>query len=275
LARIGSTGAGVNIEHGVVTRVAVRKGLKPRVSVMLNGRRLVNAVVSKRVINEYLLLYREPWTVKVDYICDLPVGRGYGTSGAGAASLTLALNDALGNPLGRIAAFSVAHKAEVKARTGLGTVAAVSEGGLAVRVKPGAPGIGEVRKLSVPESLRVVSGSFGPIPTVTILSSRSLTHRVNVCSRRLVENLLRRPEERNFLRLSRSFADCLCLGSRRVSRALALAERHGVVASMMMLGDGVFSLVPSDSVQVVAGLMRSTGFSTISSRIYSRGAHLV
>jgi len=42
----------------------------------------------------------------------------------------------------------IAHNAEVNCKTGLGDVLASFHGGFEVRVKPGAPGIGTVEKIS-------------------------------------------------------------------------------------------------------------------------------
>ncbi len=275
LTRVGSTGAGVNIEHGVTTTVSVREASRQKTSVKLNGRPLSDPVVSRRVVDEYMASERRPWKVYVEHLCRLPVGTGYGTSGGGAASLSLALNNALGDPLSRSESLSIAHVADAGATAGLGTVASVSKGGFVVRVKPGAPGLGEVRRLSLPGSLRVVSGSFGPMSKSLVLSSLSLRHRVNLCSRRLVRSLLGRPDAENFVRLSRKFADCLGLVSSRLRRVLDSTDREGVIASMMMLGDGAFCLVPSDRVPGISRLFRREGLLTVASRIYQKGAHVI
>jgi pantoate kinase len=209
----------------------------------------------------------------VEHRCRLPVGAGYGTSGAGAASLSLALNSAFGNHLNRTEALEIAHVADAAARTGLGTVASVSEGGLAVRVKPGAPGIGIVRRLTIPSYMRVVSGSLGPMSKARVLSSRTLRNRINLCSRGLVERLLKRPDATNFVGLSRRFSDCLGLVSVRLRRVLDELDGRGVVASMMMLGNGVFCLVPKKAAGGIAREFRSAGMSSLISRIGREGAH--
>jgi pantoate kinase len=227
------------------------------------------------VIDDYLASARAPWEVLVDHTCPLPIASGYGTSGAGAASLSLALNNALGEPCSRSAALRIAHIAEVKARTGLGTVASESIGGLAVRVTPGAPGIGRVEKLAISGSSRVVSGTFGPIPTMQILSSKKLRDRVNSCSVRLVGNLLRKPDAGNFMRLSRGFTTCLGLASSRLRRFLEMAETQGIGASMMMVGEGAFCIAPVEALEMAEKLFQWGGLSPTVSRIYSRGAHLV
>ena len=241
----------------------------------MNNRPLRRPVVSKGVVDEYLHSAKGHWRVRVEHQCKLPIGAGYGTSGAGAASLSLALNKAFGGQLSRIGALRVAHVADVDAKTGLGTVASVSAGGLAVRVRPGAPGIGKVRKIATPPGIRIVSGSFGKLSKPRILSSRRLTGRVNSCSRGLVANLLGQGNASSFVSLSREFCDCLGLASRRLRGVLDSLDQRGVAASMMMLGDGAFCIVPQDRARDVARLFQNAGMSTLISRVGRQGAHVL
>ncbi len=256
-----------------MTKVTISKAHKDRVSVLMNNRPLQRPVVSKRVVDEYLHSAEGHWRVRVEHQCKLPIGAGYGTSGAGAASLSLALNEALGGQLRRIGALRVAHVADVKAKTGLGTVASVSAGGLAVRVSSGAPGIGKVRRIATSSRIRVVSGCFGKLSKPRILSSKRLTGRVNACSRGLVASLLDQGNASSFVSLSRKFCDCLCLVSRRLRVVLDSLDQRGVVGSMMMLGDGAFCIVPQDEARNVARLLQNAGMSAVISRVGRKGAH--
>ncbi len=274
LMRAGSTGAGVNIEPGMTTSVSAKRSSRQRVSIRLNGQVMRNPIVSRTVVDEYLGLASGSWKIQVDHKCVLPLGTGYGTSGGGAASLSLALNDALETSLGRTDSLGIAHVADARAKAGLGTVASVSKGGFAIRVKPGAPGFGIVRRFSLPRSLRVISGSFGPISTSRVLSSNSLRRRINGCSRGLVGRLVRRPDEENFVSLSRRFAECLGLVSSQLRRVLTNADKAGQTTSMMMLGNGAFCIVPRDEVAGVLRLFRRNGLFPVVGRISTEGAHV-
>ena len=265
----------MNLEQGVRTAVAIRRSPKDRSSVRLNGRTLIRPSVSKRVIDDYVALSGGHWRVRVEHQCKLPVGAGYGTSGAGATSLSLALNSAFGSQLSRLEALKIAHIADARAKTGLGTVASVSQGGLAVRLEPGAPGVGMVKNLTIPTYLRVVSASFAPLSTKRVLSSDALRKRVNLCSRGLVDNLLRRRDASSFVSLSRRFSDCLGLVSARLRVVLDALDERRIVASMMMVGDGAFCMVPRKKASGVAKLFRTAGMSTLISGVGRRGAHIV
>src|SRR5207245_7850901 len=112
--RIGSTGIGICVEQGVTTRVRLNPSSHPKDSILLNGKPLARPVVSRIVLRKF----REKvgtFSVKVGHSSDLPVGCGYGTSGAGALSLAFATNEILGQPVKRLEAAQIAHVAEVEA----------------------------------------------------------------------------------------------------------------------------------------------------------------
>jgi pantoate kinase len=274
-AKSGSTGAGVALEHGVTTEVSIRESSRIRVKVSYNGKPLWNPVVSRSVVHEYLGGEPNPLEVSVSHHSLLPIGRGYGTSGAGALGLSLSLNEALGNPLSNLEAAGVAHRAEVERRTGLGTVTGAFHGGFLARLKPGTPGAGEVRRLPVSKNDRVVSASLGPIPTTRILSQTELVRRINSCGKSLVAKLLQRPSLDRFLEISRSFAECLNLMSPRVRRIVKVTDREGVCASMMMIGDAAFTVVNKDRVRSVSRIVGRLGLVPLTSKITPRGAHLL
>ncbi len=255
--------------------MTAHKSSRNKLSVRLNERVVTHPVVSRLVVDEYVGRTDEKWQIEVTHRCRLPVGAGYGTSGASAASLSLALNERLGNHLSSTDALRIAHVADVEAKTGLGTVASVSIGGLAVRVEPGAPGVGRVMRLPTPSNLRVVSGSFGPMSKPRVLSSATLAQRINICGRRLTGKLLNTPDASSFVSLSRGFSDCLGLSSSRLRRVLDILDGRKVAASMMMLGDGAFCILPKNSARTVGRLFQRAGMSVVISKIGRRGAHVL
>ncbi len=241
----------------------------------LNGALLPNPVVSKEVVTQYLRQDGRTWNIRVSHNCNLPIGSGYGTSGAGALSLSLSLNQALGEPLTSFEAAAVAHRAEVVAKSGLGTVTSVFFGGLLVRLTPGSPGFARVTKTPISHSSRVVSGSLGPVPTRKALSNRGFTRRVNMCCSGLVQTFQREPSENSFLQISRRFANCLGSASPRLMCLFGLGDKYGVVFSMMMIGESGFTIVSGKMVNEAARLMRVAGFVPRISRIVNEGARPV
>jgi pantoate kinase len=269
---IGSTGAGINLEQGVTTSVTVWRATRTRLAIDFNGKQLANPVVSKAVVQEYLERSTKTMHVRVSHRGILPMGCGYGTSGAGALSLSLALNQALGSPLSKIEAAQIAHKAEVRYKTGLGTVTSAFYGGLAIRTRPGAPGIARVEKITPHKSLRVVSAAFGPILTTTILSNNDLKKRINLCARGLVSLQVKSLETNTFIRLSRKFAECVDIFSPRLREAITRMQRRQIMASMMMIGESLFTIVRKDLVPETRATIRSAGLTPVVSKISGQGA---
>ncbi len=100
----------------------------------------------------------------------LPAQRGYATSAA--VTLAGALAAAAARGFNLLKAAKAAHVAEIVESTGLGDVAAIYGGGpgVAVRVKPGAPGVGVVDYIPAPPGLVVVTGSRGSEHTRSLLA---------------------------------------------------------------------------------------------------------
>ena len=273
--RVGSTGAAVAIANGVTTRVSLRRTRHPSIVTRFNGQRLDGKAVSNEVARIYSKLDESSWRVEISHECRFPPGRGYGTSGAGALGLSLALNEAMGLSFSMVEAAQIAHLCEVECKTGLGTVASVFSGGLTVRTVPGAPEIGQVRKLTLPSSLRIVSGSFGPISTRRVLADRYLKKTINDCGRALIERFLQDVSYSNFMSISRKFSNCVGLISSRLRRAMNILDSSGFSCSMMMLGESLFCLLPREDVSPVEEIFRSNELTPATSKVARSGARLI
>jgi len=166
------------------------------------------------------------------------------------------LNELLGLELSKIEAAQIAHVAEVKCRTGLGTVIAQTFGGMEIRASPGAPGIGEIKPIAVDGNYIVVCLPFGPSSTRKALTDPKLHQVINKCGGKLVDELVRKPRVPEFLRLSRDFAESTSLITDRVRKVLAEADREGFVCSMAIFGETVFSLVRQDEVGKLLRIFR-------------------
>src|SRR2546428_2582212 len=270
--KIGSTGAGVNLQQGVTTSVRISRASRTKLAISFNGKPLAHPVVSRTVAQDLLERSSEASRVTIAHRGILPMGCGYGTSGAGALSLSLALNEALGSNLSHIEAAQIAHKAEVKHRTGLGTVTSAFYGGLVIRTRPGAPGFAEVKKIIPSSSLRVVSGAFGPISTAGVLTDNGLRTQINLCGRSLVSLQIKGPETNTFIRLSRRFAHFLGILSLRLREAITSMQRGQILSSMMMIGESLFTVVGGDLVPKAKATIRSAGATPVTSKSSRNGA---
>jgi pantoate kinase len=273
--RVGSTGAAVALATGVTTRVSLRRTRHPNIVARFNGQRLADEAVSNEVARRYLELDGRSWQVRISHECRFPYGHGYGTSGAGALGLSLALNDVMGLSFSMPEAAQIAHLCEIHCKTGLGTVVSVFSGGLTVRTVPGAPEIGQVRKLTLPSSLRIVSGSFGPISTRRVLANHYLKKTINACGQALIEKFLGDASYCNFMIISRKFSNCVGLISARLRRAMNALDSSGFTSSMMMLGESLFCLLPHEDVARVEAILRSHELTPTNSLVARSGARLI
>lgn len=273
--RIGSTGAAVTLSKGVTTRVTVSEAHKPRITATLNNNPLPSNSVSHCVAKEFVRKDGRRLHIRISHNCELPIGCGYGTSGAGALSLSFALNETMGSSLSEIEAAQIAHAAEVACKTGLGTVASVFTGGLTVRKVAGAPGRGNVQRIILPSSQKLVTASFGPISTRKLLQRSLFRNRVNTCADQLLERMERQKSSTNFIGLSKKFANCMGLMSQRLARSVASLDSLGLISSMAMLGESVFCIVQKESIPQAKKALKIQGLRASVCDIPPSGARML
>ena len=115
--QLGSLGAGFSIQKGVKTTVNVRSKTEHDINnyaIRVKGFNTGDIRVSEYVLNEFLL---DEKYFDVTHKIDVPVGYGFGCSGAVALSLAIALNDALKYGYTKTKVAQLAHKAEIKCQT--------------------------------------------------------------------------------------------------------------------------------------------------------------
>jgi len=258
---VGSKGAGVSLSQGVKTIVKVRKALKGSLQVKINGFASSSAEVSKHVVDAFLSRFKqmENFEIIVEHHVEVSTGAGFGTSGAAALSLALPLNDVFGLGMSRIEAAQIAHVAEVECKTGLGTVIAEAFGGVEVRVRPGAPGIGEIKNVPIPKDYVVACLTFGPLPTKKFLKDEETRKRVNEFGGKLVDKLIEEPDVTNFMNFSRQFAEHVGLITEKTRRILHAADNANFVCSMPMFGEAAFTLMKQESLEELLQIFRKHG----------------
>jgi pantoate kinase len=178
--------------------------------------------------------------LRIENRYSLPLGAGFGVSGACALTATLVANETLGLGLDRSECVGAAHFGEVDALTGLGDVGPQSLGGFEVRTREGPPPLGEIQVFESP-AREVVLTSFGPRDTRVFLSDPEGKQRLNAAGHRCLEKLLESPTLEHCVRLGRAFAETLGLVSPRASAVLRTLDAAGV-ASVAMLGDSVYAI---------------------------------
>jgi pantoate kinase len=247
----GARGAGFSIEMGVQTKIQVEPSEIDVIRVVMNGRATGEAVVSENVIRRMLAKAEETQRVEVTHEIETPIGAGFGSSGGGALTIALAMNEALELGLSYVDASSVAHLAEIECKTGLGSVFAATQGGFGVLYRPGAPGIGESIKYDRSDELTAFCVHFGPISTSEALSDPDLRRRINDLGGNFVDEIKGNLGPSRFMELSREFTDYVGITTPRLKVVLDAADKAGVLCSVAMFGEALFSLVEKDEAERV------------------------
>lgn len=255
----GSLGAGFSVHKGVFTKVSFEETTDPGLAVFINGKERKKAVVSKSVVD--LFFDKTGISLKgkltIHHNIEIPEGSGFGSSGAGALSLSLALNSLYGKKLSAVEAAQIAHIAEVKCRTGLGTVMGEIVGGFKILIKCGAPGIGKTQPIFYSENLAAIFLVFGPYSTQNALKNESIRKRINTWGKVFHEKLKTDPTVQNFMKYSRNFAEQTGLIPEKIHRVLAELDAKKIPGSMLMFGEVVFSVVEKADVQIVLSVFEN------------------
>jgi pantoate kinase len=226
-ARTGSRGVGLTLTDGV--SVAVRPASEPQT--MVDG-----DAVHVESVNRVLDAMGVDAAVHAE--TDVPLGAGFGVSGAialGTAYAANALDDVerSENELVRLA-----HVAEVEAGSGLGDVVAQARGGAPIRLDPGAPPHGRLD--GIPETARVEYVTFGEVSTETVLSGG--TETLSTAGEVGLDTVRAHPTLESFLAASRTFASDADLLTDDVEAVIEAVADAGGSAAMAMLGRTVFAL---------------------------------
>ncbi|MDY7083352.1 MAG: pantoate kinase [Halobacteria archaeon] len=230
----GSLGAGIVIDDGVHVKVEQAS----ETIVVTEGERVEFPTV-ERVLG---MLDVE---ARVEVESNVPVGCGFGASGAATLATALAANELfeLGHDRNQVVA--AAHVAEVKEGTGLGDVVPQSLGGVVTRVEAGAPEIGTFGQIDF-EDTTVEYTAFGGLDTAEVLGDEGVMEKVNTAGESALDGLLKEPSLDELLDLSWEFALETGLATERVQDEVGKVRREGGKASMAMLGETAFGVGTED-----------------------------
>jgi pantoate kinase len=239
----GSRGAGFSINLGIYTKVQVEPSKCNEINIIINGKSTKEAVVSENVTKRILNMIDAPQKVKINHEIQTPIGAGFGSSGGGAITTALALNEAFELRMSYIEASKIAHLAEIECKTGLGTVFAATQGGFGVLFEEGAPGMGKAIKYNASNELTAFCVYFGPISTSEALTNLELRKRINDLGGSFVDEFKESLCLSHFMELSRKFTDYVGILTPKLSTILKASDKAGIPCSMAMFGEALFSLV--------------------------------
>jgi len=256
--KTGSRGGGFVADGGVLTQIALHESASNSIKVLINRKAAPEAETTKTVAETLLAHVARRCSITITHEVRVPIGSGFGSSAAGALGTALALAKALRLNLTYNQLGTIAHNAEVKCRTGLGTVGPIMQGGCVLTLEPGAPGKSVIDRIPVSPDHVIVAGTYGPMPTKTVLSSPNKCRAVNKWGRKTLENILADPSLENFLARCFEFAEKTGFMTRRLRNLAKLANEAGAIGSAQnMVGEAIHSLTTLDNAdRVVQAFMQ-------------------
>lgn len=168
-------------------------------------------------------------TVRLDL--ELPLGYGFGASGAATLATALAANEELALGYDRSALVEASHRAEVAAGTGLGDVFIQDRGGLVWDVGDG------VKR--VHRTARIEYAAYGEIATADVLGDDRAMERVATAGRDALATIDPPGPISTLFGVSWTFAERTDLATQRVAEAIQDVRAAGGVATMAMIGETV------------------------------------
>ncbi|MDP3065571.1 MAG: pantoate kinase [Methanobacteriaceae archaeon] len=262
----GSRGAGVTLDQGVSTKVDITDGNGEVKIYSYDDKSLQRDSVSHQTLKLLQNKFSDEinWNekyIKIKHQVQVPIETGFGASAGIALGTALGVSKLLKLPLTFNNAAAVAHQAEVELKTGLGDVIGAVNGGVPLRLSPGAPGIGKVDgllsgkadSLNDEEGYFIITKSLGTIETSSVIGDPMMVKKINSIGSVLLQDLLKFPQISNFMELSQVFAQKTGLMDPKVKEIVEVMNDETLGASMAMLGKTAFAISesPDSSVEDV------------------------
>lgn len=239
-AKMHSLGWGFTVSDGVTATLSVSNNQST--VIRFNGKQINFPTVADALAT----LSNTP--IDVDIRASLPLSSGFGLSGASTYAALIAADELLRTDKTRDELALIAHVAEVKNLTGLGDVCAQHIGGCLVKRFPGDPLT--ATKINI-EPMPIYWRYFSPISTREVLKDQKRHQQINQsadAALKAISEMLDEKKQIDFETLADialSFAtNSEFLTHPEVKRCVADARNAGGYASMIMLGNAVFSTVP-------------------------------
>jgi len=231
-AKSGSLGLGFTVDKGV--RVTITKIINKKNIILFNNKKIklptVDSVVKKLTKEKFLVKIRS----------ELPIGTGFGISGASALATAYALNKLLNLKKSKKSLAMVAHIAEVENGTGLGDVTNQFYGGFLIKYESSYKF--KVKKLPI-KNKKIYYKYFSKINTKEIISNKKLKNKINNSGIKALKKIkaLNKINIKNIIRISKEFSVNSGLLNNKIINLIKKIEEDNGKASMIMLGNAVFS----------------------------------
>ncbi|MFH0868334.1 MAG: hypothetical protein V1831_03395 [Candidatus Woesearchaeota archaeon] len=270
-ATSGSLGLGFTVNKGVfaaITKISNNKKL-PIIKNSLKNKKIINKInvnnkIGKTIknnnkINKTIICFNNKKTnfptinsvikkltnekVIADIKSELPLGYGFGISGAAALATAYALNKLLRLKKSKKQLALIAHIAEVENATGLGDVVNQYYGGFLIKYKPSY--LFKVKKIIIKDKT-IYYQYFSGIDTKKTISNKKIKNKINNAGLNSLKKIRKLNNKdlnlKNLIKTSKEFAvNSGLLKNKEVIEMIKNIEKNNGNASMIMLGNAVFS----------------------------------
>jgi pantoate kinase len=173
-------------------------------------------------------------SARIDVLPEVPLGCGFGASGAATLATALAANAEFDLGVDREDLVDASHRAERAAGTGQGDVYIQDRGGLLWSAS------GEANRREVVEEIEYASA--GGMSTKGMLADESFVRTASEVGHEHLDRLPDPPTVRAFAELSRAYLAAVGIATPFVERELERVERAGGAGSMALFGETVFAV---------------------------------
>jgi len=260
----GSLGMGFTVNKGVIVAIKnSNNSIKSNKKIIINNKKNpkntqttsgTNSVGNKHIIYfnnkkinfptvDSVIENLTDENVIIDIKSELPLGYGFGISGAAALATAYALNKLLKLKKSKKQLAMIAHIAEVENSTGLGDVVNQYFGGFLVKYEPSC----KFKAVRIPiKNKAVYCKYFSPIETKKIISNKKIRNRINNAGIKALNKIKalnnKNTNLKNIIKISKEFSiNSGLLKNKKVIKLIKIIEKKKGNASMIMLGNAVFS----------------------------------
>ncbi len=145
----------------------------------------------------------------------------------------------------------IAHIAEVKCQTGLGSVSGILNGGIVLILIPGVEGLLKIQQIPIDSdsNWKIVTALVSPIKTRGVISSYEKLRKINEYGEITLILIRENPTIETFFKSCKEFAINTGLMSVLIKKMTEVAEENGALgATQNMIGDGIHAIVEPDFV---------------------------
>jgi len=230
----GSCGVGFTLKEGVIV-----EAVKSISAEVVFNNISINFPTVKSVIEK---LTKEKFRIYIK--SELPLGCGFGLSGASALATAYAINKILNLKKSNKELAVIAHTAEVENKTGLGDVVNQFYGGFNLKLKPSSYFV--IEKLPI-NNISIYCEYFSKINTKSIITNKKLKNKLNKAASialNKIKKLLnyKQISMKDVIKISKEFSiNSNLLKDKKTIDTIKNIEKNNENASMIMLGNAVFS----------------------------------